>query len=49
MGVSISFRFPYEPLTGGGAGRANGFGGPEAPALNRALALGDGGGSTTPL
>ena len=34
-------------LTGGG-GRAKGFGGPDAPALKRALALGDGGGSSTP-
>lgn len=31
----------------GGCGRAKGFGGPEAPALNSALALGEGGGSTT--
>lgn len=32
----------------GGAGRAKGFGGPWAPALNRAPAEGEGGGSTTP-
>lgn len=32
----------------GGKGRAKGFGGPWAPALSSALALGDGGGSTTP-
>jgi hypothetical protein len=32
----------------GGAGRANGFGGPCAPALRRAPAEGDGGGNTTP-
>lgn len=48
IGVSaLSFLLPNELLTGG-AGRANGFGGPEAPALSRALALGDGGGRTTP-
>lgn len=35
---------------GGGAGRANGFGGPLAPADNSGLlADGDGGGRTTPL
>jgi len=33
---------------GGGWGRANGLGGPEAPALRRAEAEGDGGGRTTP-
>ena len=32
----------------GGGGRANGLGGPCAPALNRALAEGEGGGNTTP-
>lgn len=32
----------------GGGGRANGFGGPCAPALSIAPADGDGGGSTTP-
>lgn len=32
----------------GGGGRAKGFVGPVAPALKRALALGEGGGSTTP-
>jgi hypothetical protein len=32
----------------GGCGRANGLGGPDAPALRRALAEGDGGGRTTP-
>ena len=32
----------------GGGGLANGFGGPVAPALRRALADGEGGGSTTP-
>ena len=31
----------------GTAGRANGFGGPCAPALNKALADGEGGGRTT--
>lgn len=31
----------------GGAGRANGFGGPWAPALRRVLVEGDGGGRTT--
>ena len=33
----------------GGCGRAKGLGGPDAPALRMALALGDGGGSTTPV
>ena len=50
MGVSIlSFRC-WLPI-GGGAGRANGLGGPWAPALKRALALalGEGGGRTTPV
>jgi len=47
MGVSRSF-LSYRPFTGGGAGRANGFGGPVAPALSKAPALGDGGGRTTP-
>jgi hypothetical protein len=32
----------------GGGGRAKGFGGPEAPALRRAEAEGEGGGRTTP-
>lgn len=31
----------------GGGGRANGFGGPVAPALKREFALGEGGGSRT--
>lgn len=49
MGVSISGpRLPYDPLLAGGGGRAKGFGGPVAPALKRELALGDGGGRTTP-
>lgn len=43
----LSFRLP-KALFPGGAGLANGFGGPVAPALNSALALGDGGGSTIP-
>lgn len=34
---------------GGGAGRANGLGGPEAPAESSADADGEGGGSTIPL
>lgn len=33
----------------GGAGLANGFGGPEAPAERMLFVDGDGGGSTTPL
>ena len=33
----------------GGGGLANGFGGPDAPALSMALALGEGGGRTTPV
>jgi hypothetical protein len=33
---------------GGGCGRANGLGGPDAPALSSELALGDGGGKSTP-
>lgn len=41
-------RFPYEWLVDGGGGRANGLGGPVAPALSSELALGEGGGSTTP-
>lgn len=32
----------------GGAGRANGLGGPDAPAESRAFVEGDGGGRTTP-
>ena len=47
MGVSISPRLPYDPLLVGGAGRANGFGGPVAPALMIEFALGEGGGRTT--
>ncbi len=35
-------------VAGGGLGRAKGFGGPWAPALKMALALGDGGGRITP-
>ncbi len=34
-------------LDEGGGGRAKGFGGPEAPALRRAEADGEGGGRTT--
>lgn len=50
-GVSILLLALYAalfcgPVTGGG-GRANGLGGPCAPALISALAEGDGGGSTT--
>lgn len=45
MGVSMLLLGAAEV---GGFGRANGFGGPCAPALSRALALGEGGGSTTP-
>ena len=60
LGVSISPRKPPKLApppgppaaellaTPGGAGRANGFGGPVAPALRSALALGEGGGRTTP-
>jgi hypothetical protein len=44
----MSLRLPYELLLDGGGGRANGFGGPLAPALSSELALGDGGGRTTP-
>ncbi len=52
MGVSIllppyGWWFELALLVGGG-GRAKGFGGPCAPALRMALALGDGGGNTTP-
>lgn len=47
-GVSISFRLPYDPLFVGGGGRANGLGGPDAPALRSEFADGDGGGSNTP-
>lgn len=39
---------PLGLLAMGGCGRANGFGGPCAPALIIALALGEGGGRTTP-
>ena len=50
FGVSISLLVPKAPLVTGGAGRANGFGGPVAPALSKALAaLGEGGGSTAPV
>jgi len=48
MGVSRLSRLPYELLVDGGGGRANGFGGPVAPALSSEFALGEGGGSTTP-
>jgi hypothetical protein len=49
IGVSISrLLLPYELLFVGGGGRANGFGGPVAPALKSELALGEGGGNTTP-
>lgn len=48
MGVSISPRLPYDPLFVGGAGRAKGLGGPVAPALIKEVALGEGGGRTTP-
>jgi hypothetical protein len=49
MGVSISrLLLPYELLLLGGGGRANGLGGPVAPALRSEFALGEGGGSTTP-
>lgn len=50
IGVSRSLLLPPKvPLVAGGAGRANGFGGPVAPALNNALAaLGEGGGNTAP-
>jgi hypothetical protein len=44
----MSLRLPYELLFEGGGGRAKGLGGPVAPALSRELALGDGGGRTTP-
>lgn len=37
------------PNVPGGGGRAKGLGGPDAPALNIALALGEGGGRTTPV
>ena len=53
MGVSmllllLLYDWPCEGPPGG-CGRANGFGGPDAPALRIALALGDGGGKTTPV
>lgn len=44
----MSLRLPYDPLFDGGGGRANGFGGPVAPALSSEFALGEGGGNTTP-
>lgn len=52
MGVSMLL-LPYDwwfavALLSGGCGRAKGFGGPCAPALRMALALGEGGGKTTP-
>lgn len=49
MGVSRSFLPPYWPFTCGGGGRANGLGGPAAPALSNDPALGEGGGNTTPV
>ena len=45
MGVSMLL---FGAVEDGGLGRANGLGGPCAPALRSALALGEGGGSTTP-
>jgi hypothetical protein len=53
IGVSILLLLLYAELfwfgaLPGGGGRAKGFGGPEAPALRRALADGEGGGNTTP-
>lgn len=53
IGVSILLLLLYacafwEPGFTGIGGRAKGFGGPWAPALRRALALGEGGGRTTP-
>jgi hypothetical protein len=48
IGVSISLLFPKLPLVAGGGGLAKGFGGPVAPALIIAPALGDGGGRTGP-
>lgn len=54
MGVSMLLLLLLNepPLLGllwlGGCGLAKGFGGPWAPALRMALALGDGGGRTTP-
>lgn len=53
MGVSMLLLLLYAVLfcvvVPGGGGRANGFGGPWAPALRIAPADGDGGGNTTPL
>lgn len=51
IGVSMLLLLLYELLFAcdGGCGRANGLGGPDAPALKIALALGDGGGRTTPV
>lgn len=47
MGVSMLLDAPFICDDGGG-GRANGFGGPVAPADSRAEADGEGGGSTGP-
>lgn len=48
MGVSIFSRLAACGFVlMGGAGRANGFGGPCAPALSKVLVDGDGGGRTT--
>ena len=41
-------RFPSGFVLMGGAGRANGLGGPDAPAESTAFVDGDGGGRTTP-
>lgn len=54
IGVSISLNAAASRLEAcgfvliGGAGRAKGLGGPCAPALKSAPALGEGGGRTTP-
>ena len=52
IGVSMLLLLLYDwlllELWFGGCGRANGFGGPWAPAESIALALGEGGGKTTP-
>jgi hypothetical protein len=51
MGVSMLFLLSLYALVfwfAGGGGLAKGLGGPDAPALRRALADGDGGGRTTP-
>lgn len=44
----LPYAVPCVVATGGG-GRANGLGGPWAPALSIAPAEGDGGGNTTPV